>query len=268
MQTEYQMQMEKLFHKNQLMKRVTAEFKKETMFGEFFKAQTYSEGFGYDLLAQMAIHKRANVATLVGLLSGHFADVQDCANEIERACSDDLINWNPATQMFHAAFFIDDEVQAEIDRYQYPLPMIVEPRKVNNNTQSGYLLPNGSIILKGYNHHTDDVCLDHINRMNSIRLKINQDTAHAVKNEWKNMKKPKVGETWDQFQQRKKQLEKFNTTSMDVIQHIGIANGNAFYLTHKYDKRGRVYCQGYHVNYQGNTWNKAVIEFAHQETVE
>jgi len=38
-------------------------------------------------------------------------------------------------------------------------------------------------------------------------------------------------------------------------------------LTHKYDKRGRCYSQGYHVNPQGNDWNKAVIEFAEKEPV-
>ena len=41
--------------------------------------------------------------------------------------------------------------------------------------------------------------------------------------------------------------------------------GNEFYLTHRYDKRGRCYAQGYHVTTQGNPWNKAVIEFAHEE---
>ena len=40
---------------------------------------------------------------------------------------------------------------------------------------------------------------------------------------------------------------------------------DTFYLPHKYDKRGRTYCQGYHVSYQGAAWNKAVIEFANEE---
>jgi DNA-directed RNA polymerase len=43
--------------------------------------------------------------------------------------------------------------------------------------------------------------------------------------------------------------------------------GNRFYMTHKYDKRGRTYSQGYHINPQGNDWNKAVIEFADKEVI-
>jgi DNA-directed RNA polymerase len=51
---------------------------------------------------------------------------------------------------------------------------------------------------------------------------------------------------------------------------IGILEGfsNEFYLTHRYDKRGRVYCQGYHVTYQGTPWNKAVLELADKEIIE
>ena len=43
--------------------------------------------------------------------------------------------------------------------------------------------------------------------------------------------------------------------------------GNRFFLTHAYDKRGRTYAKGYHVNYQGNDWNKATICFAEGEIV-
>jgi len=39
-------------------------------------------------------------------------------------------------------------------------------------------------------------------------------------------------------------------------------------MTHRYDKRGRVYCMGYHVNYQGTPWNKAVIELADKEMIQ
>jgi DNA-directed RNA polymerase len=38
-------------------------------------------------------------------------------------------------------------------------------------------------------------------------------------------------------------------------------------MTHKYDKRGRTYSQGYHIQPQGSDWNKAVIEFADKEIV-
>ena len=40
-----------------------------------------------------------------------------------------------------------------------------------------------------------------------------------------------------------------------------------FWLTHKYDYRGRFYCQGFHVNYQATGFNKASVEFANKEVI-
>lgn len=88
-----------------------------------------------------------------------------------------------------------------------------------------------------------------------------------VKNKWKNLDKPKSGETREDFEKRRKAFLKYDKVAKDVIGLL-IQEGNEFYLTHKYDKRGRVYCQGYHVTYQGAAWNKAVIEFADKELID
>ncbi len=74
--------------------------------------------------------------------------------------------------------------------------MVVEPRKLKTNSDTGYLVSgfHGSVILKN-NHHEDDVCLDHLNRLNRIKLQINEQTAVMVSNKWKNLDKPKNGET-------------------------------------------------------------------------
>lgn len=61
-----------------------------------------------------------------------------------------------------------------------------------------------------------------------------------------------------------KAFEKYDRTAKDVLDHVRI-HGNEFYLTHRYDTRGRTYSQGYHVNPQGNDWNKAIVEFAKEE---
>ncbi|MEK0397488.1 hypothetical protein WNX13_10960, partial [Lactobacillus delbrueckii] len=74
----------------------------------------------------------------------------------------------------------------------------------------------GSIILKK-NHHEDDVCLDHINRMNKIPFQIDMRVVKFVKNEWRNLDKPKEGETREDFLKRKKAFEKYDRTAHEVI---------------------------------------------------
>jgi hypothetical protein len=217
----------------------------------------------------MVLHKRAQLPALVGILRKHFEQslnpAQACADMLQRAALVDLVDWSPTRREFIVRFNITPEVQEEIDRFQYPLPMVIRPRAVRTNSDTGYLLTRGSIILRK-NHHEDDVCLDHINRMNRVKFSINLDTATMIANTWANLDKPKEGETKQDFEKRVRAFKKYDRTAHDVIGLL-IEHGNSFYLTHRYDKRGRTYCQGYHVDYQGAPWNKAVIELADKELV-
>jgi DNA-directed RNA polymerase len=45
-------------------------------------------------------------------------------------------------------------------------------------------------------------------------------------------------------------------------------NNNQFWLTHRVDKRGRLYAMGYHTSTQGNAFQKASIEFANEEIID
>lgn len=263
-----QHQLEELFNKNQLIPRIKEEFLacKEPDFVTYMRERKVDEKFGLNLLTQMAIHKRASVSTLVGILRHHHDNVQETADAIMRCVEIGLLAYDEPLGMFVVLFWPDQEVMDEIDRYQYPLPMVVQPVHLKDNMDTGYITQmcrRGSLILKD-NHHEEDICLDHLNSMNMVRFRINKQTADLVENSWRNLDKPKPGESKQDFQKRRKAFEKYDKTARDVIALVE-SEGETFYLTHKYDKRGRTYCQGYAINYQGTPWNKAVVEFAHQE---
>ena len=268
---EFQIEIEKLFHKNQLIPRIKSEFKAEEGLEQHLRKLGINVDFAFDLLTQMVLHKRAQLPVLVGILRRHFAGHENAsqltADELLKCAEANLVDWNPATRQFIIRFEITPDVQAEIDRYQYPLPMVIPPKELRRNTDTGYLTAKGSVILKD-NHHEEDVCLDHLNRMNKIRLKLDMDTATTIQNSWRHLDKPKPDEDPKEFQKRVKAFEKYSRTAHDVLLHLGISSGGEFHLTHRYDKRGRTYCQGYHVTYQGPTWNKACIQFADEECVE
>lgn len=266
--TAAQIEMEKLFHKNQLHSRIKKEFTDATIdFRAVFNEIGIDQKFGYDLLVQMVLHKRVNLPTLVGILKKHYqGDCQATTDAIEKAVIADLIDWSIPLEVFIVRFDITPDVQEEIDTYQYPLPMLVEPRELTNNRDTGYFTNKDSVILRN-NHHEDDVCLDFLNKINRVKLRVNSDSVAFNKNSWKNLERPKPGEDRKEYQKRVKAFEKYDRTAREVHQHLDIAGGE-FYLTHKYDKRGRVYSQGYHVNYQGNDWNKSTIEFANGESLD
>lgn len=225
------------------------------------------EEFGLALLVQLALMKRADIPTLVGVLRPHFEEeenpAQACADMIHKACAEDVCDWDPVAQQIVLRYDIDESLRARIDCFQYPLPMIEEPRPVTHNRQTGYRTIKQSVILKK-NHHDYDVCLDHINRLNRQKLALNPDVVAFMQNSWKGLDKKKPDESDQDFRARVKAFEKYDRVSRDVIDTLSV-EGDGFWLTHAYDKRGRTYVRGYHVNYQGNDWSKACVQFAAAE---
>lgn len=262
-----QIELENLFNKNQLIPRIQSVFRdcKDVNFAEHMTLNNIPVDFGMALLVQMVLHKRASLPTMVGVMYHHLNSAQATADMLLKAAEADLVDWSPNLHMFVVKFDISDELQEELDRFQYPLPMVVEPMSIHTNRDSGYICNHGSVILRN-NHHENDVCLDHLNRLNRIKLTINTTTVLMIQNKWKNLDKPKEGESKQDFDRRRKAFAKYDRTSRDVIKGL-MSISDTFYLTHKYDKRGRTYCQGHHVNYQGTPWNKAVVEFHDTEIV-
>lgn len=264
---QHQMELEYLYNKNQTVPRIRWEFTedKEHGFVEHFAKHGIPIKFGFDVLTQIALHKRCNLPTMVGLLNHHFNDNQKTTDMLLKCVMADLLDWVDQLKMFVVIINYTQDVQDDIDRYQYPLPMVIEPKEVRKNIDSGYLLGCGSVILRD-NHHDEDICLDHINRVNKMRFTISSNVALMIKNKWRNLDKCKEGETKEDFAKRKKAFDKYDRTAKDVMKTL-TRYSHDFYLTHKYDKRGRVYCQGYHINYQGTAWNKAVIHLADEEII-
>lgn len=145
-----------------------------------------------------------------------------------------------------------------IDNTTFQLPMVCLPEYVDHNRKSGYLTYNDSLILGTGNHHEGDICLDVINLQNSIPLKLNIE--FLLEQEMLpnfEIVTPEQREQWEAF--------KYASHRVWMLMYN---QGNRFYLTNKVDKRGRLYSVGYHINTQGNQFQKAMVELADEEIVE
>lgn len=235
------------------------------------------EDFYLDLVGVLAQRKMAQYTEIVGSVRGHIKTMTDkeairTAGElISLAVLNDLIALIPATRntsmRLVSRVSLDEHTEALIKQYQYLPPMIVPPEEVKTNHDSGYLtLQWDSLILKD-NHHEEDICLDHINRSNSVALSLDARVIRNIRDNRKHLDAPKTGESLEEYEKRVQSFLKMEKESMQVFATL-INQGNQFYLTHKYDKRGRTYCQGHHVNPQGNAYRKAIIELTNKELVE
>lgn len=275
--TASQEELERLYAKNQLKPTIKGEFM-EAGFTDVLQEHKIDVELGLSVLTELALRKRCDIRILLGIVRGRCdkdreteLTLQEAADMIYKMAELNFIDYQRifqrGEQEYHqilvVRYEVTADVQARLDQFQYPLPMITEPETVTHNRSTGYRTLKGSLILKD-NHHEDDICLDHLNRMNQIPLSLDADVVSFVQNQWKHLDKPKLGETHEDYQKRVRAFEKYNRSSRDVLEGL-MAQGNRFWLTHKYDKRGRTYSQGYHVNYQGNDWNKAVIQFADGE---
>lgn len=156
----------------------------------------------------------------------------------------------------HHNFMFPPALKEFIENCEYLPPMVCPPLEVTSNYSSGYLTHNDSLILKN-NHHSGDLCLDVVNIVNSVALSL--DTEYLSIHE-------EVPKTEPEDQVQKDNWNRFKAQSYEFY-HLMTSQGNRFYLTTKYDKRGRMYAQGYHINYQGTAFKKAILNLAKKEVV-
>lgn len=166
---------------------------------------------------------------------------------------------------------LDAEVTQYADNALYLPPLIIKPRKVRSNRDSGYITQRGESLILGFyeNHHDDNICLDVINILNSNEYELDTDFIDNNVMEWSEPEF-EVGKhthyeeeqitamSKDYFENYFKEQSKF---FVKLMKH----HGNSMYITNKVDKRGRIYSQGFHINPQGDSYHKAMLNLKHRE---
>lgn len=175
---------------------------------------------------------------------------------------------------------LPDDLVHFIRNSRYLPPMVCIPLKLENNRSSGYLTYTDSLILGSGNHHDEDICIDVLNIMNSTPLRLSTEflckveenpnteftVANAIASAWEEGTDLPEWKAELLVVKQKLQWAVFKTQSYAF--YIMLAKqDNVCYLTHKVDKRGRIYSQGYHCNTQGTSFKKASIELANEELV-
>lgn len=258
--------LEELFSKHQLLPVLRQQF--HDMGNDQIVAEP---AMATEALAQIYLHRQADVPTMVGILSPKYGTPQEVADKLLMLAEIDYFDIQVnETEMnktrFIVKYDVSEDVQEMLDRYQYPLPMVVPPKQVRKNHHTGYMTMRSSVVLNGSEYFDDkDMCLDHLNRANSVALSLNMDVVYSDEGKYLRPNR-NPGEDFADFRKRQKQADVFYATSVDVMETIDALSDELF-LTHKFDRRGRCYASGYHVNTQGTDFNKAVLQLAKKEVI-
>ena len=154
-----------------------------------------------------------------------------------------------------ANYTTTDECKAALANVMYALPMVVEPVKVRdrvNNRGSGYLLTkHDSLILNG-KWYEGSICREYLDTVNSVQLCLNHDVIELFEHKLdkqsiidKVILNNAINGTNINPETAAKQAEdNWHLMLKQTTIATKLLEGKVFYLTHKYDTRGRCYAQG------------------------
>jgi len=164
-----------------------------------------------------------------------------------------------------------DELQRQIYVGCYLPPMVERPQLLTSNSESGYKTINKDTVILGGrdNDHSGNISLDVINTMNANEYVL--DTFITDMTKPFNKKEIAVNEL---ARMSHKDRESYHNSMLTYDRYLeqfnhlkNIIKDRTVYLTHKPDKRGRLYAQGYHFNTQGTGYEKASFNLKKKELI-
>ena len=206
-----------------------------------------------------------SICSSVSFGLSRYHDIQTCADVLWLINQTDLILIDIVndTRYIQSNMELPDESVNRLTIMCVLPPMLVKPRTLRHNKSCGYLTINNDSLILGdkENYHDECISLDVLNTLNSQALCLDLDICYKFQKEFKSEFDKDTDEYLNQrktYERAKEQFEYFR----DVIQDKTI------FFTHKVDKRGRVYSQGYQFNTQGSSFEKACINLKTKEFVE
>ncbi len=154
------------------------------------------------------------------------------------------------------------------DNYAHILPALnYEP--VNNNRGAGYQTVPFHIITGGrLKQHDEEVCLDHINRLNATSYSIDRRIWWYIKPIFdkapKKLKKKNRKENRIEVRKRKEQFE-LRVEQTPARLNLLIDIGNKFHYKNYYCTRGRTYIKAYHFDFVGDKYMRSLISTSTRE---
>ena len=133
---------------------------------------------------------------------------------------------------------LDEGTLTRIAKLQYQPPMVCKPNPWVNNHDGGWLSVDKHAVLGKGNHHNKKINLRCLNRLQDIPWKMDGSILFQF-----------IG---------KDDFKGDNEIFMEFMESV-------FYFVWRYDKRGRMYSEGYNINLQSSEYRKAMITMVNDQ---
>jgi hypothetical protein len=243
---------------------------KNTRLNEYLECFNLEELIDEVLIIILPSEQSIKIQTVVGKLA-NYLDYENQWDGIKTAAEivavlgkyeDSLFDIIPAKHSNSGSieiisnYKLEESTKQRLSNLQYLPPLVCKPKEITSNYQSGYLTKEESIILGSGNHHDKPLALDAINIANSVELSLD---------EWV-MTQEEVSKKPLDTTEKKDNFLRMKNSSQRVYKEL-VDQGNKFHLLWRFDKRGRMYSSGYHVNIQGTEYKKALINLATPQVI-
>lgn len=160
------------------------------------------------------------------------------------------------------------DLTTKTDNYAHVLPSL-EYEPVKSNRGAGYQTVPFHIITGGrLKQHDEEVCLDHINRLNATSYSIDRRVWWYIRPKFDKARKKVKGtnrkENNAELSRRKDQFELRVAQTPDRLDLLMDA-GNKFHYKNYYCTRGRTYIKAYHFDFVGDKYMRALISTSTRE---
>ena len=184
----------------------------------------------------------------------------------------ELVKNLSGTITVHSFVEPNESILRRIRLSSYLPPMVTKPDTLYSNTDCAYKTINkDSLILRDKaNQHNGNIGLDVLNKQNAIEYELDNHIIDDVK-PWHRQVLTPTELTLLPYEEQeiyKKELVTRETYLEQFIYLKSLIKDRTIYFTHKVDKRGRIYSQGYAINVQGNSYQKACVDLVKKDYIE
>nr|DAP91115.1 MAG TPA: DNA directed RNA polymerase [Caudoviricetes sp.] len=152
---------------------------------------------------------------------------------------------------------IPNEIKQALNLSLFLPPMVSRPNAWTTKSNGGYdLTHNYAILGDRYNKHDNPINLHVLNLLQDVSYRLDSTIT----------KEDDVLDIDSIDPKSREQAQANFNQALQENRYVYTEMGNKpFHFVFQYDKRGRIYSKGYHINIQGNSYRKAMLKFANAE---
>ncbi len=178
------------------------------------------------------------------------------ATDVIESCNGLIYNIKLGKEiMIESHYQLEDETYKYISLKKYEPPLKCKPRNWQANDDGGYHQnPIHSMLGSHLNQHDEKQALDVLNKLQSIAYELDPYMLQFEEEPNKEFKSP---DSHEQFKLMKEKSKEVYEEYKDI----------PFYFLVQFDKRGRQYTRGYHINIQSSSYKKSIINFHNKQLI-